>query len=81
MDFGKLTSLEELIEAIDMGLDIVFVLHNVWYNISTNETPFVAVCPDRDGVHYPDGTTLVTEHTIHGVPLREQWQEMNIWAM
>ena len=49
MDFGKLTSLEELIEAIDMGLDILFVLHDVWYNISTNETPFVAVCPDGDG--------------------------------
>lgn len=81
MDFGKLTSLEELIEAIDMGLDIVFVLHDVWYNISTDGTPFVAVCPDGDGVYYPDGTTLVTEHAIYGVPLREQWQEMNIWAM
>lgn len=81
MDCAKLESLNELIEAIDIGLDIEFFLHGVRYNISTNETPFIAVCPDGDGVHYKDGITLVTEHKINGMPLKNQWKEIDIWGM
>ena len=81
MDCAKLVSLEELIWAIDVGLDIEFFLHGVRYNISTDGTPFIAVCPDGDGDYYKDGTTLVTEHRINDVPLKEQWKDIDIWAM
>lgn len=81
MDGAKLTSLDELIEGIDMGLDVVFLLHDVWYNISTDGTPFIAVCPDGDGDYYKDGSTLVTEHKINGVPLKDQWKEIDIESM
>ena len=76
MDCAKLVSLEELIWAIDIGLDIEF-----FYNISTDGTPFIAVCPDGDGDYYKDGTTLVTEHKINDVPLKERWRDIDIWAM
>ena len=81
MNGAKLESLDELVEGIDMGLDVVFLLHGVWYNISTDGTPFIAVCPDGDGDYYKDGSTLVAEHKIDGVPLKDQWANMEIYAM
>ena len=81
MDHTKFVSREELIWAIDIGLDVEFFLDGVRYNISTDGTPFIAVCPDGDGDYYKDGTTLVTEHKINDVPLKEQWRDIDIWAM
>ena len=81
VDDTKLVSLNELIEAIDMGLDIVFLLRGVRYNISTDGTPFIAVCPDGDGDYYKDGTALVTKHMIDGVALKDLWKEIYIESM
>ena len=50
MDHAKFVSLEELIWAIDIGLDVEFFLDGVRYNISTDGTPFIAVCPQLAGV-------------------------------
>ena len=81
MDCAKLVSLEELVWAIDIGLDIEFFLHGVRYNISTDGTPFITICPDGDGDYYEGGTTLVTAHKINDVSLKEQWRDIDIWAM
>ena len=74
MNGAKLESLDELVEGIDMGLDVVFLLYGVWYNIST-------VCPDGDGDYYKDESALVAEHKIDGVPLKDQWADVEIYAM
>lgn len=64
-----------------MGLDVVFLLHGVWYNISTDGTPFIAVCPDGDGDYYKDESALVAEHKIDRVPLKDQWADVEIYTM
>ena len=79
--FGRLNSLDELIEAINMGLDIEFFLYGVRYNISTDGTPFIAVCPGGNGDYYQDANDLVKNHTINGKPLKDLWHDMEIRAM
>ena len=81
MDDVRFTSLNELIEAIDMGLDIEFYLYGTRYNISTDGTPFIAVCPDGDGDYYQDGSDLVMNHMIDGSPLSDLWRDIEIRAM
>lgn len=80
-DFGKLENLEELIWAIDAGLDVEFYLHDVRYNISTDGTPFIAVCPDGDGEYYKDARDMVENHKINGKALKDIWQDFKIWHM
>lgn len=79
--FDRLESLDELIEAIEMRLDIEFMLGGIRYNISTNGRPFIAVCPDGDGVFYANAKELVEKCLIGGSPLKELWPEMEILAM
>lgn len=80
-DFDRLESLEELIWAIDIGLDIEFLLHGDRYNISTDGTPFIALCPDGNGVHYKDGHDMAEHHLIEGKPLKDIWQDFEILFM
>lgn len=80
-DFGKLESLEELKWAIDIGLDIEFYLYGVRYNISTNETPFIAVCPDGGGKYYKDAKDMIENHKIQNRPLKDIWMDFEILAM
>lgn len=80
-DYDRLESLDELIEAIDMGLDIEFNLHGIPYNISTDGIPFIAVCPDGDGVYYSDAKDMVDNHRIDGTPLKDIWQDFEILKM
>lgn len=43
--YGKLESLAELEDAIQMGLDIEFLLHDARYNISWRDNkPFICEC-------------------------------------
>lgn len=80
-NFDRLESLDELIQAIDIGLDIEFNLYGQRYNISTDGTPFIAVCPDGGGVHYKDAKDMVEHHMIDGKILREIWQDFEILFM
>lgn len=80
-NFDRLDNLSELTEAIEMGLDIEFVLRGIRYNISTDGTPFIAVCPTGNGIHYTNAQELVEKHRIDGRPLKEMWQEVEILAM
>lgn len=79
--FDRLESLAELTEGVELGLDIEFVLRGIRYNISTNGVPFIAACPDGDGVYYANARELVEKHLIDGKPLKELWPEMEILAM
>lgn len=80
-DYDRLESLEELTEAIDMGLDIEFNLYGTRYNISTDGTPFIATCPDGDGIHYPDAKDMIEKLAINGKLLKHIWQDMEILSM
>lgn len=81
VNFDRLESLEELINAIEMRLDIEFVLRGVRYNISTDGTPFIAVCPTGNGAYYANARELVEKHLVGSKPLKELWSEMEILAM
>lgn len=80
-DYGRLESLDELIQAIDMGLDLEFNLYGVRYNISTDGTPFIAECPEGDGDYYRDAEDMIEHHLIGGKPLRDIWQDFEILFM
>lgn len=80
-DYDRLESLKELMEAIDMRLDIEFNLYGKRYNISTDGTPFIALCPDGDGNYYSDAKDMVENHKIDGKPLKDIWRDFEILAM
>lgn len=82
MDTIKLKNLNELAERISWGSDIEFWLHGNRYNISPGDhgTRFIALCPDGDAVYYNNADTLL-DHNIDGIPLRDQWQDVDIESM
>lgn len=81
-DFYRLENLKELSDAIEVGLDIEFILYEVRYNISwKNYKPFICVCPDGDAVFYENTDDLLNNHTVNGKSLKDIWQEMKILAM
>lgn len=80
--FDRLESLEELHEAIEMGLDIEFNLYEKRYNISwRNHKPFICICPDGEAEFYEDTDGLLKYHRIDGHTLEEVWMDMEILAM
>lgn len=79
--FDRLDNLEELTNSIDMGSDIEFSLYGVRYNISTDGTPFIAVCPDGDGIYYENAKDMTDHHLINGIPLKDAWKDMEIIFM
>ena len=67
--YGKLESLTELEDAIQMGLDIEFLLHDTRYNISwRDDKPFICECPEGrlsfliPQNFYYKGTKLTANH-------------------
>ena len=80
-DFARLESLQELIWAIDTGLDIEFYLYGTRYNISTNGTPFIAICPDGDGIYYQNAQDMIEHHAVNGKSLKDVWQDFEVIGM
>lgn len=73
----KLECLQELEEAMDLHLDIVFYLDGTTYNISwRNYRPFICTCPDGDAEFYENAETL-----IRGKSLDKRWRDMDIESM
>lgn len=82
MEYGRFDSLEELIESINIGLDIEFILYGTRYNISPSEdTYFICVCPNGDAIHYKDGNELVSTYSVNGKPLKSIWQDIQLRSM
>lgn len=80
-DFDRLESLNELISAIDMRLDLEFNLYGNRYNISTNGKPFIALCPEGDAIYYDNAKDMVEHHMINGKILQDSWQDFEILTM
>lgn len=80
-DLYKLKSLAELMDEIDLGMDVEFILYGTRYNISWREKPFICVCPDGDAVFFGDPREMFSEYKVAGRPLKELWRDMEIIAM
>lgn len=78
----KLKSLQELMDEINMGMDIEFLLYGIRYNISwRDEKPFICVCPDGEAAVFDDPVTMFSQFKAGGKPLKEIWQDFEIIAM
>lgn len=81
-DYDRLENLEELATAIDMGLDIEFILYGARYDISwRNYKPFICVCPDGEAVFYENTQDMLEHHAVNGKSLKDIWQDFEILAM
>lgn len=81
-DLYKLKSLEELMEEINVGMDIEFYVYEILYNISwENYKPYICVCPDGDAVFYDTPELMFENYKINGKPLKDIWQDFEIYSM
>lgn len=82
MSLYKLKNLDELIESIEMGMDIEMFVYGTRYNISwRNYKPFICVCPDGDAVFFESTEDLMSNYKIKEKPLKEIWQDFEIYSM
>ena len=82
MDYAKFENFQEFYDAVEMGLDIEFFIDGIRYNISwQNNKPFICVCPDGEPNYYSDTQDLLDNHKIDGVPIKDLWQNIYIYAM
>ena len=79
--YDKFSTLDELKKGISIGLDIVFGLHGIIYNISWDYKPFICTCPDGDAVFFEDADDLLDGYKINGKPLRDLWQDIEVYSM
>lgn len=80
--YGKLESLEELENAIQIGLDIEFLLYDTRYNISWRENrPFICKCPDGSARFFNNTQLLLQKYEVGGRPLKSLWKEIKILSM
>lgn len=80
---NRFSSLEELIKAIDTGLDIEFRLQGKQYNISPagNKKFFICICPDGEAVTFDSGKQMVQSYAIASTPLQDLWEKIDIISM
>ena len=82
MDYAKFENFQEFYDAVEMGLDIEFFIDGIRYNISwQNNKPFICVGPDGEPNYYSDTQDLLDNHKIDGVPIKDLWQNIDIYAM
>lgn len=80
--YGKLESLAELEDAIQMGLDIEFLLHDTRYNISwRDDKSFICECPEGAAKFFDTPELLLQEYEVGGKPLRSLWRDIKILSM
>ena len=80
--YGKLESLAELEDAIQMGLDIEFLLHDTRYNISWRDDKlFICECPEGVAKFFDTPELLLQEYEVGGKPLRSLWRDIKILSM
>lgn len=80
--YGKLESLMELEDAIQMGLDIEFLLHDMRYNISWRDNkPFICECPEGAAKFFDAPELLLEGYEADGKPLKALWRDMKILSM
>lgn len=81
-DYAKFESLSEMSEAIEMGLDIEFILSGKRYNISWRDNkPFICECPEGEAMFYANAQTMIDKNKINDIPLKELWNDIEILSM
>lgn len=81
-DDNKFKSLDELKDSIDMGLDIeCFIYGDRYYIGAPKGDLLIALCPDGDGDIYANTDDLLSNHKIKGKPLKDIWQDIEIYSM
>ena len=81
-NYGKLESLTELEDAIQMGLDIEFLLHDTRYNISwRDDKPFICECPEGAAKFFDTPELLLQGYEVNSKSLRTLWKDMKILSM
>lgn len=74
--------LSELSEAIEIGLDIEFILYGERYNISwRDDEPFICRCPEGETNFYTDAKAMLDKHKINDKQLKELWNDMKVLSM
>lgn len=81
-DLYKLHSFEELMEEIEMGMDIEFLIYGIRYNISWRDNkPFICVCPDGEAIFFDSPSEMMDKYKVNGNPLRCIWKDFEILYM
>ena len=81
-DYAKFENLSELSEAIEIGLDIEFILYGERYNISwRDDEPFICRCPEGENNFYTDAKAMLDKHKINNRQLKELWNDMKVLSM
>ena len=81
-DYAKFENLSELSEAIEIGLDIEFILYGERYNISwRDDEPFICECPEGKAEFDSDAQEMHDKHKINNIPLNKLWEDIEILSM
>lgn len=81
MSDNKFASLQELISAIETGLDIECLIFGKRYFIGWSDNKrVIALCPDGDGIFF-DTLAEMLSCKIEGKALKDIWQEIEILHM
>ncbi|MBQ3124159.1 MAG: hypothetical protein IJC09_01890 [Clostridia bacterium] len=82
VDTYKLRNFDELLEAVETGLDVEFFIDEVRYNISwSGGKPFICICPYGDAIFFEDANDLLCEYKVNGTSIKELWKDINIYSM
>lgn len=77
----RFESLQELIDAIEIGLDIECSINNEPYYIGWSKGKrVIALCPNGEGVHF-DTLEDMLSYKINGNVLKNIWTDIQIRSM
>ncbi len=78
----KLQNFNQLLEAVEMGLDVEFFIGETRYNISWRKgKPYICICPDGDAVFFDNANELFSKYKVNGSPIKNIWKEIDIYSM
>lgn len=78
---NKFTSLKELIDSIEMGLDIECSIYGTDYYIGwSDDKRIIAECPNDEGIKF-NSLNEMLEYKIKGIPLKDIWDHIVIDRM
>lgn len=81
MNYGKFNSLQELIDAIEIGLDIECYIYGQRYYIGWGDKGrVIAECPDGEGVFFTSLDEMLN-FKIKNRKLKNIWQDIQIRSM
>lgn len=79
----KLSSLDELRESLEMGMEVNFFMRGTWYLLEekSDGRAMIAVCPDGKGILYDNWDALFSGYKVDGQPIGELWRAFEIETM